>query len=416
MPITHSHPIFNPSQIRAQFPILTQQVHGKPLVYLDNAATSQKPQCVIDAVASYYHNDNANVHRGIHELSERATAHYENARGKIARFIHAPDPTEVIFTRGATESINMIAHCYVAEYFQPGDAVVISELEHHANIVPWQILKQRFGLEIRWLPVNDKGEIEIDKLPALLTDGKVKLCAFNWTSNSLGTCNPVQSIINECRKHEVLTLIDACQVPAHQSIDVQQLDCDFMVFSGHKMFAPTGIGVLWGRKKLLEQFALWQGGGDMILEVAYEDFTPNELPNRLEAGTPAIAGAIVLAEAINWINTVDLVSAAAYEGQLLVAATEGLRRIPNVRIVGEAEDKSSVLSFVFADNALHPSDIATLLNLDGIAVRSGHHCTMPILKKMGVPATVRASFSFFNTMQEVETLIQSVHKIQQKYA
>lgn len=407
---------FNQHQIRQQFPILRQKVHDKPLVYLDSAATSQKPQCVIEAIEHYYQHDNANVHRGVHELSERATNRYENARNKVSQFINATDSTEIIFTRGATESINIIAQCYIATLFQVGDAVLISELEHHSNIVPWQILKQRLGLEIRWIPVNDKGEMEVDKIPKLLADGKVKLATFNWVSNSLGTCNPIKEIIAQCQKQNVLTLVDACQVPTHYPIDIQNLGCDFMVFSGHKMFAPTGIGILWGKKLLLEKFALWHGGGDMIVEVAYDDFVPNELPNRLEAGTPAIAQAIVLGEAVDWINAIDLSMVNQYEDELLQAATEGLKKIPNVRIIGEASHKSAVLSFVFTDHSLHPSDIATLLNLDGVAVRSGHHCTMPILKKMGLPATVRASFSLFNTMQEVDTLIQSVGRVQKKYA
>jgi cysteine desulfurase/selenocysteine lyase len=407
--------LFNQKELRQQFPILQQEVHNKPLIYFDNAATSQKPQQVIDAISDYYCQDNANVHRGIHELSERATGKYEAARHKVATFINAPAVTEVVYTRGATEAINMVAQCYVAQYFKAGDAVIISELEHHANIVPWQILSQRMGLEIRWLPVNEKGEVEITKLPSLLADGKVKLLAINWISNSLGTCNPVAEIISQCRKKEVLTLIDACQVPAHQRIDVQAIDCDFLVFSGHKMFAPTGIGILWARKALLEKFSLWQGGGDMILEVGFDGFAPNELPNRLEAGTPAIAQAIGLGSAIDWVNKLDLEASSDYEHQLLQFATEEIVKIPDIKIVGQAEHKSSVLSFVFASNFLHPSDVATLLNLDGIAVRSGHHCTMPILKKMGLPATVRASLCFFNTFDEVETFIQSLQRIQQKY-
>ena len=407
---------FDPVTIRDQFPILSQQVNGYPLIYLDNAATSQKPQVVIDALTDYYTQDNANVHRGLHELSMRASNLYDETRQMVAEYLNAPAVEEVIFTSGCTESINIVAQCWVEAHFQPGNAVLVSELEHHSNIVPWQILAKKLGLDIRYLEVNDVGEVMIEQLPKLLQDGKVKLASLCWISNSLGTVNPIEDIIAACHQYGTAVLIDASQVPAHQAIDLQKLDCDFLTFSAHKVFGPTGVGVLWGRMALLEQFDYWMGGGDMIVEVSYDDFVANDIPFKFEAGTPRIAQVIGFGVALTWLSQIDLDAVAQHEHRLMQTMSDGLRQIEEVRIVGEAKHKASALSFCLRDNRLHPSDLATFLNLRGVAVRSGHHCTMPILKKMGLPATARASLAMYNTDAEIKQFIKHLSDIISQYA
>jgi cysteine desulfurase/selenocysteine lyase len=395
-------------KIRGDFPILTQRVHGKPLVYLDNAATSQKPQAVIDTVNRYYLTDNSNIHRGIHSLSERATQAYEDARGRVRKFVNAGDNKEIIFVRGTTEGINLVAQSYGRAFVGKGDEIIISAMEHHSNIVPWQLLCEQVGARLRVVPINHDGELLFDEYESLLSD-RTKLVAIAHVSNALGTVNPIKEIIEAAHERGVPVLIDGAQAAPHMKIDVQELECDFYAFSGHKLFGPTGIGVLYGKASLLDAMPPYQGGGDMISLVTFEKTHYNVLPYKFEAGTPNIAGVIGLGAAIDYINGVGLEAVAVYEQNLLAYATEAVSAIPRVRIIGTAKEKASVLSFVV--EGIHAHDVGTILDQEGVAVRAGHHCAMPVMQRFGVPATARASLAFYNTEEEVDALVKAIHKV-----
>jgi cysteine desulfurase/selenocysteine lyase len=400
---------FNSTQIRADFPILSSEVHGKPLTYLDSGATAQKPTSVIDAVSRYYREENANIHRGLHFLSERATEAYESARAKVADFIGVEDPDEVIFVRGATEGINLVAHGFIETVLKPGDEILISHMEHHANIVPWQIAAKKTGAELRVIPVTDSGEIDLVAFEELLSE-RTKLLSIVHVSNALGTINPVRTMIEKAHAKNVPVLLDGCQSVPHMQVNLAELDCDFFVFSGHKLFGPTGIGVLWGRREWLEQFPPYQSGGDMIEQVDFGGTTYKPIPAKFEAGTPHIAGVIGLAAAVDYVKNLDRDGALAHEAALLEAATEALSGVANLRIIGTAAEKASILSFVI--DGIHPHDIGTFLDADGVAVRAGHHCTQPLLKHYGLPATARATFAFYNDFSDVERLANAVKKLQ----
>jgi len=395
-------------RIRKAFPVLTQRVNGKPLVYLDNAASSQVPLMVIERGAQYIEQEHSNIHRGVHYLSMKATTAYEGAREKVKRFINARDTRECIFVRGATEGINLVMHGYGRKFIGAGDEIIISAMEHHANIVPWQMLCEEKGAQLRVIPINDAGELLMDEYDALLNE-RTKMVAVTHVSNALGTINPVKEIIERAHKYGVPVLIDGAQQAPHGKIDVQDLDCDFYAFSGHKMFAPTGSGVVYGKAELLEKMNPFQGGGDMIKSVTFEKTTYADLPNKMEAGTPAIASQIGLGAAIDYLNIVGREQAEAYERELLRYATERLSAIEGVRIIGTAREKLSVLSFVIDD--IHPHDIGTILDQEGIAIRAGHHCAQPVMKRFNVPATARASFAFYNTKAEVDILAGAIEKV-----
>ena len=403
-----ARPSFDVMKIRQDFPILKTKVRGKPLVYLDNAATTQKPQAVIDALTRYYAAGNSNVHRGIHFLSQHATALYEQARRKVQRFINAAHPEEIIFVRGATEAINLVAHSYAGPRLGAGDEIVISTMEHHSNIVPWQILCEARGASLKVAPISDSGEILLPEFEKMLGP-KVKLVSVVHVSNALGTINPVGKIVTMAHLKGIPVLLDGAQAVPHMPVDVRDLDCDFYVFSGHKLFGPTGVGVLYGRKATLQAMPPYQGGGDMIASVSFEKTTYKAPPHRFEAGTPHIAGVIGLGAAIDYLNGLDLEAAAAHERDLLAYATDALLAVPGLRIVGTAREKTSVLSFVF--EKIHPHDIGTILDHQGIAIRAGHHCTQPLMKRFGVPATSRASLAFYNTRQEVDALAAALRKV-----
>lgn len=398
---------FDVERIRAEFPILTQQVHGKPLVYLDNAATAQKPQVVIDALERYYTEQNANIHRGVHYLSQLATREYEDARVKIQRFLNAAEAHEIIFTRGTTESINLVALSFGRKFVQAGDEIIISTLEHHSNIVPWQMLCEQTGATLRVIPINDAGELLLDEYERMLNP-KVKLVAVAHLSNALGTLNPVQRIIELAHAQDIPVLLDGAQAAPHIKVDVRELDCDFYALSGHKLCGPTGIGVLYGKSRWLEAMPPVFGGGDMIASVTFEKTTYNTLPHKLEAGTPHIEGGIGLGVAVDYLSSIGLDRIAAYEHELLEYATELIGSIPGVTLVGTAREKASVLSFTI-DN-IHPHDIGTILDQEGIAIRAGHHCAQPVMKRFGVPATARASFAFYNTKAEIDALAVGIQK------
>jgi cysteine desulfurase / selenocysteine lyase len=395
-------------RIREDFPVLRQTVNGKPLVYLDNAASSQVPQVVIARGSTYLEQEHSNIHRGVHYLSQRATTAYEGAREKVKRFINAREAKECIFVRGATEGINLVMHGYGRKFVQEGDEVIISAMEHHANIVPWQMLCEEKGARLRVIPMNDAGELILDEYDALLNE-RTKIVAVTHISNALGTINPVKEIIGRAHKYGVPVLIDGAQGIVHLPIDVQDLDCDFYVFSGHKMFAPTGSGIVYGKAELLEKMNPFQGGGDMIRTVTFERTTYAGLPNKFEAGTPAIASQIGLGAAIDYLTSIGREQAVAYEQQLLDYATERIGSIAGVRIIGTAREKASVLSFVI-DN-VHPHDIGTILDQEGIAVRAGHHCAQPVMQRFNLPATARASFAFYNTKEEIDTLARTIEKV-----
>jgi cysteine desulfurase/selenocysteine lyase len=395
-------------RIRADFPVLHQTVNGKPLVYLDNAASSQVPQVVIDRGSTYLEQEHSNIHRGVHYLSQRATTAYEGAREKVRRFINAKHAKECIFVRGATEGINLVMHGYGRKFIGEGDEVIISAVEHHANIVPWQMLCEEKGARLRVIPINDAGELLLDEYDVLLNE-RTKMVAVTHVSNALGTILPVKEIIERAHKYGVPVLIDGAQSAPHMAVDVQDLDCDFFAFSGHKVFAPTGSGVVYGKAELLEKMNPFQGGGDMIRSVTFEKTTYADLPNKFEAGTPAIVSQIGLGTAIDYLNGIGREAAARYEGELLAYATEKLNHIEGVRIIGTARDKASVLSFVV--DGVHPHDIGTILDQEGIAIRAGHHCAQPVMKRFDIPATARASFAFYNTMQEVDTLAAAIEKV-----
>ena len=400
-------------KIRAEFPILHQQVYGKPLVYLDNAATTQKPARVIDAVRHYYERDNANVHRGVHALSERATASYEAARDTIRELINANSRREIIFTRGATEAINLVASSWGMANITAGDEVLVSEMEHHSDIVPWQMLCERIGATLKVLPINDAGELCMDQLDSLLSE-RTKLVGIVHLSNALGTINPVKTIIDKAHAAGAKVLLDGAQALAHLKVDVRALDCDFYVTSAHKMYGPTGIGMLYAKEALLEAMPPYQGGGDMIAMVTFEKTQYSDLPYKFEAGTPNIAGAIGFGAAVNWLNSTGIEAVAAHEHDLLAYATEKAKAFDGLRIIGTAADKASVLSFTI--KGVHPHDLGTILDREGVAIRAGHHCAMPVMQHFQVPATARASFAAYNTKAEVDALFAALSKAQELFA
>lgn len=395
-------------KIREQFPVLHQKVNGRDLVYFDNAATSQKPQIVIDALVDYYKKDNANIHRGIHTLAERATKAYENTRQLVKVFIHAEREEEIIFVRGVTEAINLVASTYGRAFIHAGDEVIISGLEHHSNIVPWQVLCEEKKAVLKVIPVTEAGELDITAYSKLLTT-RTKLVAVNHASNSLGTINPIKTIIDLAHKAGAVVLIDGAQAGAHLEIDVQALDCDFYCLSSHKMYGPTGTGILYGRKELLEKMPPYQGGGEMIKEVTFEKTTYNDLPYKFEAGTPNIADVIAFGKAIEFITALGKENIANHEHELLVYASERLGALPSVKLVGTAKEKVSVLSFVV--KGIHPFDVGQMLDARGIAVRTGHHCTQPLMDRMGIEGTVRASFAVYNTKKEIDQLVEGLERV-----
>ena len=400
-------------RIRKDFPILHQEVHGKPLVYLDNAATTQKPQAVIDTLDAYYARDNANVHRGVHLLSERATEAYEAARVRIQRFLNAAHTREIIFVRGTTEGINLVAQTYGRRAVGPGDEIVITALEHHSNIVPWQILCEEKGAVLRVVPIDDAGEVDLRAYEALLGK-RTRLVAFAHVSNALGTVLPVRRIIEAAHAHGAVVLIDGAQAVPHARVDVRALGADFYTFSSHKLYGPTGIGVLYGREELLAAMPPWQGGGDMILTVSFEQTTYNELPWKFEAGTPNISGAVGLAAAMDYVEDLGLDAIAVHEQGLLELATAELARLPDVELIGTAAHKASVLSFTL--KGVHPHDLGTILDAEGVAVRTGHHCAMPVMTFFGVPATARASFACYNNRGDVASLVRALGKAREVFA
>jgi len=400
-------------RIRADFPILKLQVSGKPLVYLDNAASSQMPQQVIDRMVRYQTAEHSNIHRAVHYLSELATKEYEEARVKVQHFLNAKESREVIFTRGTTEAINLVMHGYGRAFIGKGDEIILSGLEHHANIVPWQMLAEEKGAVIRVIPMNDRGELLIDEFKALFNE-KTKFLGLSHVSNALGTINPVKEMVAFAHGKGVPVLLDGAQAAPHQSIDVQDLDCDFYAFSGHKMCGPTGIGALYGKAHLLEKMQPYQGGGDMILSVTFAKTVYNVIPSKFEAGTPPIMAAIVLGAAIDYLNEIGLGNIEAYEHELLEYATEKVAAIPGVRIIGTAAKKAAVLSFEI--EGVHPHDVGTILNSEGIAIRTGHHCAQPVMDRFHVPATARASFAFYNTREEIDKLVAGIRKVQEMFA
>ncbi len=395
-------------RIRRDFPILARKVHGKPLVYLDNAATTQKPQAVIDAVVRFYAEECSNIHRGVHLLSEIATREYENARLKAQRFLGAGDAREVIFTRGATEGINLVAQSYGRANVQAGDEILISAIEHHSNIVPWQMLCEEKKAVLRVAPINEKGEVIFEEYKKLLGP-RTRLVALTHVSNALGTVNPIREMIEAAHGSGIPVLVDGAQAIQHLPVNVRELDCDFYVFSGHKIYGPTGIGVLFGKAGLLQAMKPWQGGGDMISSVTFERTTYNALPHKFEAGTPHIAGGIGLGAAIDYVESVGIGAIAAYEHDLLAYATEAFSRLPGVQVVGTAAAKTSVLSFTI--EGIHPHDIGTILDQEGIAIRTGHHCAQPVMEFFKVPATARASFAFYNTREEIDALANGIQSV-----
>jgi len=395
--------------IRADFPALHQEVNGQPLVYLDNAATAQKPRAVLDAISNYYERDNANVHRGVHTLSQRATDAYEGARERIARFLGASSSREIIFTKGTTDAINLVASSFGGSKLGPGDEVLISEMEHHANIVPWQLLCERIGAVLKVVPVSAEGDLIYEEFRLMLTE-RTKLVSLVHVSNSLGTINPVRQIIADAHSMGIPVMLDGAQAIPHGKVNVSDLDVDFYCFSSHKLFGPTGFGVLYGKASLLEDMPPYQGGGDMIEEVDFEGTTFNEIPHKFEAGTPHMAGAIATAAAIEYVEEVGYDFVAKQELELLAYATNKLKSIDGIRIIGEAKEKASVISFLVGSS--HPYDVGTILDKMGIAVRTGHHCTQPLMKRFGVPGTVRASFAFYNTKQEVDALVDGLQLAQ----
>ncbi len=401
-------------EIRKEFPILSRMVNGNPLVYLDNAATTQKPQAVIDALTNYYTFDNANIHRGLYFLSELATEQYENARLKVKEFINAMSASEIIFVKGTTEAINLVSSTLCrAKFINDGDEVIVSSMEHHANIVPWQLISGRKKIKLKVIPMNDEGELDIDAYEKLISP-KTKFVSVVHISNALGTVNPVKKIIDIAHLHKIPVMIDGAQAVPHLKVDVQELDADFYAFSGHKVFGPTGIGVLYGKTEFLEMMPPYQGGGDMIRTVTFEETTFDDIPRKFEAGTPNIAGGIGLGAAIDYLNQFDRSELSAHEDMLLHYATEKLSQIDGLKIIGTAKEKASVISFVI--DGIHPYDIGTIIDTDGIAIRTGHHCTQPVMKRFNVPATARASLAFYNTKEEIDKLILSIHKVKKMFA
>ena len=394
-------------KIRQDFPILRELIHGKPLVYLDNAATTQKPLFVIDSLHHYYRSQNANIHRGTHYLSQVATFEYEKARGKIRQFINAKDNKEIIFVRGTTEAINLVSNSYGRKHIKSGDEIIISAMEHHSNIVPWQLLCEYTGAKLRVIPMTQSGDLIMETYEKLLNE-RTKFVSIVHISNALGTVNPVKEIIRLAHKRNIPVLVDAAQSVAHATVDVRDLDCDFLVFSGHKMYGPTGVGVLYGKQQLLEDLPPYHGGGDMIRTVSFEKTTYAELPNKFEAGTPNIAGGIGLGAAVDYINRIGIQKIADYENDLLAYATEKLSVIPKLTIIGTARQKAGAISFITEN--VHPHDVGTLLDQEGIAIRTGHHCAQPVMQFYGVPATSRASLAFYNTKEDIDALVKGLYK------
>ena len=405
--------VLDVEKVRADFPILQRSIHGKPLVYLDTAASAQRPLAVIEAIDGFYRNHNANIHRGVHLLSQEATDDYEQARLKTAKFINAPSDQEIVFTRGTTESINLVAHSFVRPRLQAGDEILISWMEHHSNIVPWQLLCEETGAVLKVVPMNQRGELEMDALAEMLTE-RVKLLAVVQISNALGTVNPIAEICALAKRHGIPVLVDGAQAVPHQSVDVQALDCDFYCFSGHKMYGPTGIGVLWGRYEHLQAMQPYQGGGEMIRHVTFEKSTFNDAPGKFEAGTPNIAGAIGLGAAVDYLQSLGMDNIAAWEAQLLAYGTDKLTSIPGFRMIGTAARKAGVMSFVLGD--IHANDVGTLVDLHGVAIRTGHHCAMPVQEFFGVAATARASLGIYNTFEEIDVLADSLVKTIEMFA
>jgi cysteine desulfurase/selenocysteine lyase len=396
--------------LRKDFPVLHQKVYDKPLIYFDNAATSLKPRSVIDAIDRYYSTESSNVHRGIYYLSERATAEFEGARAKIQKFLNASSSDEIVFVRGTTEAINLVASSYARPMVHEGDEIIISTIEHHSNIVPWQIVCNETGAKLRVIPVNDNGELVLEEYKKLLNE-KTKFVSIGHISNAIGTINPVKEMIQIAHQHGVAVFIDGAQAVPHLAINVQELDCDFYAFSGHKLYGPTGIGVLYGKTTLLDQMPPYHGGGEMISSVTFEKTTYKKPPHKFEAGTPSIAGAIGLSAAIDYITQIGLDEIAAYESELLEYATEKVSRVSGLKIIGNAKSKAAILSFVI--DGIHPHDIGTILDREGIAIRAGHHCAMPAMQRFNVPATARASFAVFNTKEEVDVLVKSLEKVRE---
>jgi cysteine desulfurase / selenocysteine lyase len=405
--------VFDVERVRADFPLLEQKIHGKPLVYFDNAATSQKPRTVIDAISRYYEGTNANIHRAVHHLSEQATEEYEAARKTAQKFINAASPTEIIFVRGTTEGINLVAQTYGRAQIHAGDEVVITDMEHHSDIVPWQLLCEDRGAKLRVAPINDRGELILEEFAKLLGP-RTKLVGVTHVSNALGTINPIRRIVEMAHSHGVPVLVDGAQAVPHMKVDVQALDCDFYAFSGHKVYGPTGIGVLYGKKALLEAMPPYQGGGDMILSVTFEKTTYNRLPYKFEAGTPDIAGVIGLGAALEYVGGLGIDNIGAYEHDLLEYATAAVSPIPGLKIIGTAREKAGVLSFTLEN--IHPHDIGTILDREGIAIRTGHHCSQPVMKRFGVDSTARASFAMYNTKLEVDALVRGIEKVREVFA
>lgn len=404
--------MYDIQKIRADFPILSREVYGKPLVYLDNGATTQKPRCVVDAITDEYYSVNANVHRGVHFLSQQATELHEASRETVRKFINAGSINEIVFTRGTTESINLLASSFGEAFLHPGDEVIVSVMEHHSNIVPWQLLAERKCINLKVIPMNDRGELLMDEYEKLFTD-RTKIVSVVHVSNVLGTVNPIKEMIKIAHKHDVPFLVDAAQSIPHMAVDVQDLDADFLVFSGHKVYGPTGVGVLYGKEEWLNKLPPYQGGGEMIQHVSFEHTTFNELPFKFEAGTPDYIGTTGLAKALDYVSAIGLDKIAAYEHELTEYATQRLKTIPGMRIFGEAAEKGSVISFLVGD--IHHFDMGTLLDRLGIAVRTGHHCAQPLMQRLGIEGTVRASFGLYNTREEVDVLVAGIERVSKMF-
>ncbi len=403
---------YNVYRIREDFPTLQGKIRGKPLVYLDNGATSQKPRCVIDRILQYYTSENSNVHRGVHFLSELATSEFEWTRSKVQKFINAGEDREIVFVRGTTEAINLVAATYGRQHLHAGDEILISAMEHHSNIVPWQMLCSEKNARLRVIPINDRGELNLEEVPGLLNE-RTRLVAITHVSNALGTINPIREIVKLAHQFRVPVLVDGAQAVPHGLVDVRELDCDFYAFSSHKVYGPTGIGVLYGKASLLESMPPYQGGGDMISAVSFEETTYNKIPFKFEAGTPHISGVIGLGAAIDYLTAMKMDRIAAHERDVLEYATRALSGIPEVRLIGTASQKASVISFLI--DGVHPHDVGTILDQEGIAVRSGHHCAQPVMDRFGIPATVRASFGLYNTREEVDALVAAVQKVSEVF-
>ena len=399
-------------KIRNDFPILSREVYGKPLIYLDNGATTQKPRCVVDAIVDEYYSVNANVHRGVHYLSQQATELHEGARETVRKFINARSTNEIVFTRGTTESINLLASCFGEEFMNEGDEVIVSVMEHHSNIVPWQLLAAKKGIAIKVIPMNDRGELLLDEYEKLFSE-RTRLVSVTHVSNVLGTINPVKQIIDTAHKHGVPAMIDGAQSVPHIKVDVQDLDADFLVFSGHKVYGPTGVGVLYGKEEWLDRLPPYQAGGEMIQHVSFEKTTFNELPFKFEAGTPDYIGTTALAKALDYVTAIGIDEIAAYEHELTQYGMQQLKTIPGMRLIGEADHKSSVLSFLVGN--IHHFDMGTLLDRLGIAVRTGHHCAQPLMIRLGIEGTVRASLSFYNTREEIDALVAGIDRVSKMF-